>query len=167
MTSRANHSPQRLGFASKSVVGMKSFYRNLTTDGNEMGRVAFGKVDECLSYIHNVFFYDLETAMANVIEALTTFEEICKWFSAHGASVMLSFANVDCFEAAMKWLASQKPEDFYNRCQEYIEHVFPHVDSDSSSASPIIHKNARLKERCIAHQRYYKTSYTNIVMSPS
>lgn len=33
---------------------------------------------ECLKFIHDELFSDLETAMGDVIEALTKFEEKCK-----------------------------------------------------------------------------------------
>lgn len=43
-----------------------------------MGLSESSKYVECFSVIHDVFFSDLETAMATVVEALTTFEEECK-----------------------------------------------------------------------------------------
>lgn len=79
-------------------------------------------------------------------------KHVSSWL--HGAPVMFSFINVYCIEAAMKWLASQKPEDFEKKCEEYIEHVFPTVDSDHSSVSLDLDTNARLKERCTTHRTY-------------
>lgn len=58
---------------------MKPIYRSLITNNNEIGRVHSGKFVEWLSYIHDVFFSDLEMAMANVAEAMITFEEACKY----------------------------------------------------------------------------------------
>lgn len=46
---------------------------------------------------------------------------------------MFSLINVDCIEAAMKWLASQRPEAFKTRCEEYIELVLPSTDSPMST----------------------------------
>lgn len=54
----------------------------------------------------------------------------------------------------MKWLASQKPEDFEKKCEEYIEHVFPTADSDSTSISLDLDMNARWKKKCITHRTY-------------
>lgn len=42
------------------------------------GLVWGGKFVECLEFIHDVFFSELETAMGSVVDALTTFEEKCK-----------------------------------------------------------------------------------------
>lgn len=43
-----------------------------------MGFLEASKFIESLSFIHDVFFSDLETAMTSVVEALTTIEEECK-----------------------------------------------------------------------------------------
>lgn len=67
-----------MGITLELMVGTKPFYPSLITNDNDLARVRSGKFVECLSYIHDVFFSDLETAMARVIEALTTFEEACK-----------------------------------------------------------------------------------------
>lgn len=37
-----------------------------------------GKFDECLKFIHDELFSDLETAMIGSVEALAAFEEKCK-----------------------------------------------------------------------------------------
>lgn len=62
----------------KSKVKMKPIYRNLIANDNGVDRVRYGNLVECLSYIHDVFFSDLETAIAGVVEALRIFEEACK-----------------------------------------------------------------------------------------
>lgn len=67
---------------------------------------------------------------------------------------MFTLTHVDCIEAAMKWLASQKPEDVDDKYWEYIMHVFSTVDSDSTSVLLDLDTTARLKERCKTHQMY-------------
>lgn len=57
---------------------MKPIYCKLIANDNEIGRVRSGRLVECVSYINDVFFSDLETTMTSVVEALTTFEEACK-----------------------------------------------------------------------------------------
>lgn len=61
---------------------MMPIYRSLITNNSEIDHLRSGKFVECFSYIHDDFFSDLETAMANVAEAMMTFEEACKWLSA-------------------------------------------------------------------------------------
>lgn len=57
---------------------MKPIYCKLIANDNDIGRVRSGRLVECVSYINDVFFSDLEMTMTSVVEALTTFEEACK-----------------------------------------------------------------------------------------
>lgn len=97
----------------------------------EIGRVDSGKFVECLSYIHDVFFSDLETVMASVVEALKTFEEASEYLRGKGALIVCVFNELDFFKAAIDWLVSQTPDDFEKRCKEYLDYVFPSPDSPS------------------------------------
>lgn len=50
--------------------------RSLTVHGTALVRQ--GRFVECLAYIHDQLFSELEKAMSDVIEALATLEEECK-----------------------------------------------------------------------------------------
>lgn len=63
---------------------------------------------------------------------------------------MASLINVDCFEAAMKWLASQKPEEFEKRVTEYIKLVLPSTDSPVSTWA--WHEELKFTERLKKHR---------------
>lgn len=40
-----------------------------------------GRFIECLDYVHDVFFSDMETEMSGLIKALIVFEETCEYFA--------------------------------------------------------------------------------------
>lgn len=61
-------------FQVKSEISLPELVHWISFD---TGLVENGEFVECLDYIHNVFFSDLETEMGDLIEALTSFEEKC------------------------------------------------------------------------------------------
>lgn len=112
---------------------MMPIYRNLITNHIEIGRVDSGKFVECLSYVHDVFFSDLETVMASVVEALKTFEEASEQLKGKGALIVCVFNDLYFFKAAIGWLVSEKTDEFEKRCKEYTDYVFPSPDSPTST----------------------------------
>lgn len=53
-----------------------------------------GNSVECFDFIHDVFFSELETAMGGVVEALTTFEDECKFFRVCNSPTLVPLSNV-------------------------------------------------------------------------
>lgn len=62
------------------------------THGSDL--VSNGKLTECLEFVLETMFPDLEMVMESVIEALTTFNEKCKYFGASKAPVLTLFSII-------------------------------------------------------------------------
>lgn len=126
-----------------------------------------GRYVKCLEFIHDEFFTDLESAMSGVVEALTAFEEKCKYFSARDTPVLLLYSNdakLDWIVAASDWSAKQKIEDIQKRWSEYLSSVFPTVESDSGTNAWVnLVETAQFKEKTAKHRSYELLSQTSLL----
>lgn len=127
---------------------MQSIYRTFIPNDNETEHIDFVEYNECLAYINDAFS-DLDSAMGDVVESLTTFMDACKYLSLDYVPAMFSFTNG--FEAAIEWMMAKQIEDFDNEMfEEYLQHVYPFPNSTTgASHSDVI---ARSKKRYTSHQ---------------
>lgn len=117
--------------------------------------VNIGKFVECLEFIRNVFFSELEMAMGGVIEALTCFKEKCEYFSVRmtGIYSVLNGYHSNCFVDVKDCLATQKIGEFESCCEEYISRVFPPTVSETFS---FFWLEAETISRYVEHLTAYK-----------
>lgn len=108
------------------------------------------KYTECLEYIHNEFFTNLEMAMSGAADELTAFEEKCEI----APFVMLKIDN---------WLntnsrrAAGETENFQERFTHthYTCGISLRKDStEAMCAWPDAERSAQFRERCAKHKRY-------------
>lgn len=69
------------------------------------------------------------------------------------------------FVAASEWLATQKIEDFDERCKAYIRSVFPSTESDDTAsawACPV--DITKFEERSMEHRSYNLLSHSLLLI---